>query len=73
MRNEAWEASGHVSGFHDPMVDCRKCKSRYRADQINVNESCPDCGEKDWTDIQPYAFYKDWSNGRFFKKSLFET
>ena len=54
MRNEAWEASGHVSGFHDPMVDCRKCKSRYRADQVDVNENCPDCGEKDWTDIRQF-------------------
>jgi glycyl-tRNA synthetase len=35
----AWEASGHVSGFSDPMVDCRETKRRYRADQILV--LCP--------------------------------
>jgi glycyl-tRNA synthetase len=29
-----WEASGHVAGFADPMVDCKTCKSRFRADQI---------------------------------------
>src|SRR6478736_1824533 len=29
-----WEASGHVGGFSDPMVDCRACKSRFRADQL---------------------------------------
>jgi glycyl-tRNA synthetase len=30
-----WEASGHVSGFSDPLVDCRYCKRRYRADQLD--------------------------------------
>ena len=30
----AWEASGHVGGFNDPMVDCRESKSRYRADHL---------------------------------------
>ena len=34
MRNEVWEASGHVSGFHDPMVDCKSCGERFRADQV---------------------------------------
>src|SRR4051812_2851014 len=29
-----WEASGHVGGFSDPMVDCRTCKSRFRADHL---------------------------------------
>jgi glycyl-tRNA synthetase len=31
---KVWEASGHVGGFNDPMVDCRECKSRFRADQV---------------------------------------
>ncbi|MEM1423623.1 MAG: glycine--tRNA ligase, partial [Planctomycetota bacterium] len=31
---KVWEASGHVGGFSDPMVDCRESKSRYRADHI---------------------------------------
>lgn len=34
MRPEAWIASGHVGGFNDPQIDCRKCKSRMRADHI---------------------------------------
>ena len=29
-----WEASGHVAGFTDPMVDCRTCKARFRADHV---------------------------------------
>jgi glycyl-tRNA synthetase len=37
---KAWVASGHVEHFHDPMVDCRTCKRRFRADQLD--ESCPE-------------------------------
>ena len=33
---KTWEASGHISGFNDPMVDCRESKSRYRADHLMV-------------------------------------
>jgi glycyl-tRNA synthetase len=36
MNPRVWEASGHVGGFHDPMVDCRETKARYRADQLAV-------------------------------------
>ncbi|MDQ3694990.1 MAG: glycine--tRNA ligase [Chloroflexota bacterium] len=34
MNPRVWEASGHVAGFSDPMVDCRTCKSRFRADHL---------------------------------------
>jgi glycyl-tRNA synthetase len=34
MHPRVWEASGHVAGFNDPMVDCKKCKGRFRADHI---------------------------------------
>ena len=34
MNPKVWEASGHLSGFSDPMVDCKKCKARFRADQV---------------------------------------
>ena len=36
MNPKVWEASGHVSGFNDPRVDCKKCNSRFRADQVAV-------------------------------------
>ena len=36
MNPRVWEASGHVGGFSDPMVDCRATKDRYRADQLFV-------------------------------------
>jgi len=44
MHPRVWEASGHVAGFTDPLVDCKKCKHRFRADQIATNGVCPDCG-----------------------------
>ena len=37
---ETWVASGHVANFHDPMVDCRLCKRRFRADQIDADDRC---------------------------------
>lgn len=46
MHPRVWEASGHVSNFSDPMVDCKVCKSRFRADQIDLNAPCPTCGNK---------------------------
>ena len=44
MHPKVWEASGHVEGFTDPLVDCKKCKNRFRADQIDVSAGCPNCG-----------------------------
>ncbi len=38
-----WKASGHLNHFHDPMVDCMKCKSRFRLDHVEGNQ-CPECG-----------------------------
>jgi glycyl-tRNA synthetase len=40
MHPRVWEASGHVAGFADPLVDCRACKARFRADQIGAAQ-CP--------------------------------
>lgn len=40
---DVWRASGHVDHFHDPMVDCRRCRARFRADQVE-GAACPDCG-----------------------------
>ncbi len=43
MHPRVWEASGHVAGFTDPLVDCRRCKQRFRADQVQ-GSTCPECG-----------------------------
>ncbi len=46
MRQEVWQATGHADHFADPMVECEKCKKRFRADQIDDKEKCIDCGGK---------------------------
>ena len=46
MNPKAWEASGHVSGFNDPMVECKNCKGRFRADHLEDENTCPSCGKK---------------------------
>ena len=53
MHPKIWEASGHVNAFNDPLIDCKECKARYRADELfdgdlsngKWNEiQCPKCG-----------------------------
>jgi len=54
---EVLKASGHVEGFSDPMVDCRTCKARLRADQVIGKKGvrqCPNCGGKDLTEARPF-------------------
>ncbi|HEU4996212.1 MAG TPA: glycine--tRNA ligase [Gemmatimonadaceae bacterium] len=53
MHPRVWEASGHVAGFTDPLVDCRNCKKRFRADDPKIKgvpgtpeAQCPACGMK---------------------------
>jgi glycyl-tRNA synthetase len=45
--------SGHEDTFTDPLVDCKKCKSRWRLDQI-TDSSCPSCGSTDLTEPRPF-------------------
>lgn len=44
MNPAVWKASGHVDGFSDPLVECKKCKRRFRADHLEDKKKCPDCG-----------------------------
>ena len=52
MHPRTWEASGHVENFSDPLVDCKKCKTRFRADHLEEiraerglsDKNCPECG-----------------------------
>jgi len=46
MHPKIWEASGHLATFNDPLVDCKSCKSRFRADHLKNLETCPNCGNK---------------------------
>lgn len=54
MHPDVWEASGHVKNFHDPMVDCKNCKARYRADHIDLSKPCERCGKTDWTEPRQF-------------------
>ena len=44
MNPKVWEASGHVETFHDPLIECKKCHSRFRADQVDNTAACSQCG-----------------------------
>ncbi len=53
MHSKVWEASGHVGGFSDPLVDCKVCKNRFRDDDERIkgepgtpDAQCPVCGTK---------------------------
>jgi glycyl-tRNA synthetase len=46
MNPKVWEASGHVQSFTDPLVECKSCHLRFRADKIE-NNTCPNCQAKD--------------------------
>ena len=68
MNPRVWKASGHLDTFADPLVECRSCKSRFRADKIaeGITESvttaeflatrtkCPVCGKEDWSEIRKF-------------------
>ena len=52
MHPMVWKASGHVDGFSDPLVDCKKCKNRFRQDTAikDGKVTCPSCGSTDVTE-----------------------
>jgi glycyl-tRNA synthetase len=52
MNPLVWKYSGHEETFIDPLVDCRNCKSRWRAD--HVGDTCPKCGSHDLTEPRPF-------------------
>jgi glycyl-tRNA synthetase len=54
-----WAASGHLENFTDPLVDCRNCKERWRADHLEPDPSdglvhCPNCGSTDLTEARAF-------------------
>ena len=62
MNPETWVASGHVSGFSDPLLDCKECKTRHRADKL-IESFSHDKGEDivadGWTDEQMLNYIND--------------
>ncbi|MBC8514627.1 glycine--tRNA ligase [bacterium] len=53
MPPPVWQASGHEENFSDPMVDCRACKARLKAEDFDSKKSCS-CGATDWTDPRQF-------------------
>ncbi|MBU0645942.1 glycine--tRNA ligase [Patescibacteria group bacterium] len=47
MNPKVWQASGHLATFTDPLVECKNCHERYRADEIDLTAACAKCGTKD--------------------------
>lgn len=57
MHPRVWEASGHIAGFSDPLIDCRSCKRRFRADQLpptREERQCQKGLECDFTDARQF-------------------
>jgi glycyl-tRNA synthetase len=53
MHPTVWKASGHIDTFTDPLVDCKACQTRFRADNTESyteKKQCPNCGSKDLTE-----------------------
>jgi len=54
MSPKVWEASGHVAGFHDPLVECLNCHQRFREDHLGDDATCPNCGQKRFTEPRQF-------------------
>ena len=57
MNPRVWEATGHVSTFNDPLIDCKKCKQRFRADQL-IESEFPDADVNGMTNEQMMEFIR---------------
>ncbi len=55
MNPKVWEASGHLKTFSDPLIECKKCHERFRADHVKDFERCPSCkAEKTFTEAKQF-------------------
>ncbi len=67
LHRQVWRYSGHEATFNDLLIDCKKCKSRFRADKLSdqigllsagqtppPDIKCPTCGASDWTEARPF-------------------
>src|SRR3712207_9133794 len=58
LNRAVWKYSGHEDTFSDPLVDCRECKTRLRADKLEADAAgrpkCPNCGSIDLTEPRPF-------------------
>ncbi len=59
MNSNVWRASGHVGGFSDPLLDCKECKTRHRADKLIEDDSRGEVIADGWTNEQMMDYIKD--------------
>ena len=59
MNPKVWEASGHLKGFSDPLMDCRQCKTRHRADQLIETATNGEVNPEGWTNEEMENFIRD--------------
>ena len=53
MSPRVWEASGHVAGFHDPLIECMNCHQRFREDHL-AERKCPNCGHTEFSEPKQF-------------------
>ena len=58
MNPKVWEASGHVGGFSDPLIDCKECKTRHRADKL-IEAYDPSVHSEGWSSEETVKYIKD--------------
>ena len=56
MNPKTWEASGHISTFSDPLIDCKNCKTRYRADKLVEDDGCDTAGAMSDDELIKYIY-----------------
>ena len=56
MNPKTWEASGHISTFSDPLIDCKHCKTRYRADKLVEDDGCETAGAMNDEELIKYIY-----------------
>ena len=56
MNPRTWEASGHISTFSDPLIDCKNCKTRYRADKLVEDDGCDTAGAMSDEELIKYIY-----------------
>ena len=56
MNPRTWEASGHISTFSDPLIDCKNCKTRYRADKLVEDDGCDTAGAMNDEELIKYIY-----------------
>ncbi len=59
MNSNVWRASGHVGGFSDPLLDCKECKTRHRADKLIEEDSRGEVIADGWSNEQMMDYIKE--------------